>query len=96
VWPGRRAARRALTLPASEIAREELGRPLPNAALLAGLSALTGIVRLTSVLAAIDAKFPPGVAAANRKVAMRAHALVLEPCEQAKAEEKAGDERVAA
>ena len=36
----------ALTLPATEIAREHLGRPLPNAALLGAFAALTGRCRM--------------------------------------------------
>ena len=34
----------ASTVPATELAREHLGRPLPNAALLGGFAALTGLV----------------------------------------------------
>jgi pyruvate ferredoxin oxidoreductase gamma subunit len=67
-----------LTLPASEIAREELGRPLPNAALLAGVSALTRVVTLRSILTAINVKFPSPIAGANSRAAIRAHALAME------------------
>ena len=35
-----------LTVPATDLAREHLGRPLPNAALLGGFAALTGVVSL--------------------------------------------------
>src|SRR3954453_1693532 len=35
-----------LAVPASELAREHVGRPLPNAALLGGFAALCGIVSL--------------------------------------------------
>ena len=38
-----------VTVPASELAREHLGRPLPNAALLGAMSALTGLVDIASV-----------------------------------------------
>jgi len=48
---------RLLATPATEIAREHLGRPLPNAALLGGFAALTGRLRLASVLAAIGERF---------------------------------------
>lgn len=67
-----------LTLPASMIAGEELGRPLPNAALLAGVSALTRIVTLRSILTAINLKFSTPIAGANRRAAIRAHALAME------------------
>ncbi len=49
---------RLLTVPATEIARRCLGRPLPNAALLGGFAALTGLLRLDSVTAAIRERFP--------------------------------------
>ena len=48
---------RLLTVPASEIARRHLGRPLPNAALLGGFAALTRVLRLGSVTAAIGERF---------------------------------------
>jgi pyruvate ferredoxin oxidoreductase gamma subunit len=67
-----------LSLGAGQIAREELGRPMPNSALLAGLSALTRIVTLRSILAAIDLKFEEPTARANRRTAIRAHALAME------------------
>src|SRR4051794_25945191 len=35
---------RLLTVPATRIARERVGRPMPNAALLGGFAALTGVV----------------------------------------------------
>ena len=44
-------------MPATEIAREHLGRPIPNAALLGGFAALTGLISIESVAAAIREKF---------------------------------------
>jgi pyruvate ferredoxin oxidoreductase gamma subunit len=67
---------RLVTLPASELAREHLGRPLPNAALLGGFAALTGVVSLESVAAAIRDRFPHAVAEGNVAAAEAAHALV--------------------
>jgi pyruvate ferredoxin oxidoreductase gamma subunit len=49
---------RLLSVPATELARQHLGRPLPNAALLGGFAALTGTLRLDSVTAAIRERFP--------------------------------------
>jgi pyruvate ferredoxin oxidoreductase gamma subunit len=49
---------RVLTLPATEIAREYLGRPLPNAVLLGGFAALSGAVSIESVNRAIRERFP--------------------------------------
>ena len=56
---------RLLTVPATELAREHLGRPLPNAALLGGFAALTGLISLDSVAAAIREKFSGRVAEGN-------------------------------
>jgi len=47
----------ARAVDASAIAQRYLGRPLPNAALLGALAALTGAVGLDAVLAAIAARF---------------------------------------
>jgi pyruvate ferredoxin oxidoreductase gamma subunit len=48
---------RLMVVPATALAREHLGRPLPNAALLGGFAALTGRLRLDSVAAAIRERF---------------------------------------
>jgi pyruvate ferredoxin oxidoreductase gamma subunit len=69
---------RLLEVPATEIARECLGRPLPNAALIGGFAAFTGEVSLPSVLAAIRDRFPGPVGEANAAAAEQAHRLVLE------------------
>jgi len=44
-------------VPASEIAQEHVGRPLPNAALLGAFAALTKAIKLASVEAAIREAF---------------------------------------
>jgi pyruvate ferredoxin oxidoreductase gamma subunit len=49
---------RLLTVAATEIARQHLGRPMPNAALLGGFAAMSGALRLDSVVAAIRERFP--------------------------------------
>jgi pyruvate ferredoxin oxidoreductase gamma subunit len=49
---------RLLTVPATAMAREHLGRPLPNAALLGGFAGQTARLRIDSVLAAIRERFP--------------------------------------
>jgi pyruvate ferredoxin oxidoreductase gamma subunit len=48
---------RLATVPASEIARARLGRPIPNAALLGALAAQTGIVSLAALTRAIEDRF---------------------------------------
>jgi pyruvate ferredoxin oxidoreductase gamma subunit len=58
-------AERLLTVPASELARQHTGRPLANAALLAGFAALSGLLSLDSVLRAIGEKLPSRVVEGN-------------------------------
>jgi pyruvate ferredoxin oxidoreductase gamma subunit len=48
---------RALCVPASEMARERLGRPLPNTALIGAVVAVTGAVGRTALHAAIRTRF---------------------------------------
>ena len=67
---------RVLTVPATEIAREHVGRPLPNAALLGGFAALTGVVSLESVAAAIAEKFAGTVGERNIAAARRTYEAV--------------------
>jgi len=69
---------RCVTVPATEIAREHLGRPLPNAALLGAFAALTGQVSVDSVAAAIRERFSGPTAEGNVTAAEHAHARVLQ------------------
>lgn len=57
--------RRVLTVPATELAITHLGRPLPGAVLLGAFAALTGQVRVESVVAAVWQRFSGPVAAGN-------------------------------
>ena len=68
-------ATRLATLPATEIAIKHVRRPVPNVPLLAGFAAISGEIRLDSVVAAIRAKFPPNVAEPNVAAAAEAYAL---------------------
>ena len=72
-----RQAERNLILPASEIAMRLVGRPMPNAALLGGFAAATGLVAIKSVLSAIHERFPERIAAANIAAAQEAYDFVL-------------------
>ena len=56
---------RTLTVPATDLAREYLGRPLPNAVLLGGFAALTDLISIDSVEAAIRQKFPGPIGERN-------------------------------
>ncbi|HEU4979678.1 MAG TPA: 2-oxoacid:acceptor oxidoreductase family protein [Solirubrobacterales bacterium] len=69
---------RVVTLPATEIAREHVGRPLPNAVLLGGLAALTGVVSIESVEKAIHQKFTGSIAEKNARAARVAHDRVTD------------------
>ena len=66
---------RILTVPATELAREHLGRPLPNVPLLGAMAALTGVVSLQSVAAAIGERFVGRVREGNVAAARAAHDL---------------------
>jgi pyruvate ferredoxin oxidoreductase gamma subunit len=74
---------RLLTVPASELALKHVGRPLPNAALLGGLAAFTGLVHLQSVKDAIAQKFSGVIADANIAAAEAAHDWVIAEMKQA-------------
>ena len=69
-------AERVVAVPATDLAREHLGRPLPNAALLGGFAALTGQVGLDAVLNAIRARFPGPVGEGNAAAAQAAYDFV--------------------
>ena len=69
---------RLVTVPATELAREHLGRPLNNAALLGAFAALTRVLSIESVAAAIRDRFDGPVADAN-VAAARATFAVVEP-----------------
>jgi pyruvate ferredoxin oxidoreductase gamma subunit len=56
---------RIYTLPATELALTHVGRAVPNVPLLAGFAAVTGIVKLPSVIQAIRDKFPGPIAEKN-------------------------------
>jgi pyruvate ferredoxin oxidoreductase gamma subunit len=73
VSPGRR-----LTIPATDLAREHLGRPLPNAVLLGAFAAVTGVVAIDAVEKAIRHKFSGKAADGNVAAARAAFELVRE------------------
>jgi pyruvate ferredoxin oxidoreductase gamma subunit len=64
---------RLVTVPATELAREHVGRPLPNAALLGALAGVTGEVTIDSVLAAILDRFPGRIGERNAAAAQAAY-----------------------
>ncbi len=74
---------RIVTVPATELALKHVGRPVPNAALLGGFAAVSGVLRLESVEAAIREKFSGKVADGNIAAARAAHAAALARAEGA-------------
>lgn len=58
---------------ATGIAQRLIGRPLPNAALLGGFAAISGVLSLDAVLRAIRDRFEGRIAEANVAAATEAH-----------------------
>jgi len=73
---------RVLAVPATELAREYIGRPVPNAALLGAFSALTHALSIHSVTAAIRDRFSGRIAEGNVAAARAAFDLAVERGEQ--------------
>ncbi len=67
---------RIATLPATQIALDRIGRPVPNAVLLGAFAALTGQVSLGAVLGAIRERFGGELGQRNASAALAAFALV--------------------
>ena len=65
-----------VVVPATQLALAHIGRPVPNAALLGGLAALTGLVPIDAVLDAIRERFPAGLAQGNAAAARATYDLV--------------------
>jgi len=62
-------------LGATELAMHHIGRPVPNAALLGGFAAITGLLAFESVEKAIREKFPHAIAEANVAAARDAYEI---------------------
>ncbi|HWS12136.1 MAG TPA: 2-oxoacid:acceptor oxidoreductase family protein [Rhodocyclaceae bacterium] len=69
---------RLLTVPATEFALKHVGRPLPNAALLGGFAAISGMITIDSVTDAIRQKFSGKLADMNIAAARDAYNFVQE------------------
>jgi pyruvate ferredoxin oxidoreductase gamma subunit len=63
-------------LPATEIGLRHIGRPIPNVPLLGGFAALSGLIKLESVVLAINEKFSGKVAEGNIAAATEAYEQV--------------------
>ena len=62
-----------LTLPATKLGLDFVGRPIPNAALLGGFAALSGILKIESVVEAIMTKFSRTIGEKNVAAARAAY-----------------------
>jgi pyruvate ferredoxin oxidoreductase gamma subunit len=71
-----RPPERLCTLAATEIAVKHIGRPIPNVPLIAGFAALSGLIKLESVVKAIGEKFSGKVAEGNIAAASEAYSLI--------------------
>lgn len=69
-------------VPAGEIARRYVGKPLPNAALLGAFAALTGVVSIHAVSTAIRDRLPHAVAGKNIAAAHTAFAVVRQTLQE--------------
>lgn len=73
---------RLCTVPATELALKHVGRPVPNAALLGGFAAVSGMISLDSVAEAIRDKFSGKIADGNIGAATEAYHYVKKEMEE--------------
>jgi len=73
---------RLCTLAATELALKHVGRPVPNVPLLGGFAAVAGLIKLDSVIKAINDKFSGKVAAGNVAAATEAFDIVRREMEE--------------
>jgi len=78
-----RRPERFCTLPATELGRKHVGRPIPNVPLIAGFAALSGTIKLESVILAINEKFKGKIAEGNIAAAEEAYLLVEQMMKEA-------------
>jgi len=68
---------RLITVPATDLALKHVGRAVPNVPLLGAFAAVSGLIRIESVAAAIREKFSGKVAEGNVAAATEAYALIM-------------------
>lgn len=84
-WP----ADRLLTVPATEMARKHVGRPVPNGPLLGSFAAASGLIQLESVIKAIRGRFTGKIAEGNIAAATEAYNTARAAIDEAKRKEDA-------
>lgn len=67
---------RLCAVPATDLSLKHLGRPMPNVPLLGGFAAVSGAIKLESVIAAINDRFSGKVAEGNIAAATEAYEIV--------------------
>ena len=67
---------RLCSVPATDLSVKHLGRPMPNVPLLGGFAAISGRIKLESVVMAINDRFSGKVAQANIAAATEAYQIV--------------------
>jgi pyruvate ferredoxin oxidoreductase gamma subunit len=73
-----RKSERLCVLPATQLGIKHIGRPIPNVPLIAGFAALSGLIKLESVIKAINEKFSGKIAEGNILAATEAFNIVKE------------------
>lgn len=80
---------RLCTVPATELALKHVGRAVPNAGLLGGFAAVTGLISLESVASAIRDTFSGRIAEGNVAAATAAYDIVRQEMKEAAAHAQA-------
>jgi len=75
-------AERLCTVSATDIALKHVGRPVPNVPLFGGFAAVSGILKIESVIKAIEDKFSGKIAAGNIAAAKEAYEIVKAEMEE--------------
>lgn len=78
-------ADRLRNVSATDLALKHVGRPVPNVPLLGGFAAVSGVIRLESVIKAIHDRFSGKVADGNIAAATEAYRIVQQEMEAAHA-----------
>ena len=78
-------AERLRTVSATDLALRHVGRPVPNVPLLGGFAAVSGVIRLESVIKAIHDRFSGKLADGNIAAATEAYKIVRQEMEAAHA-----------
>lgn len=74
---GRLSPERCCTVPATQLALDRVGRPLPNAALLGAFAAMTNQVNIQFIESAIKQRFSGRIGETNAAAAVAAYDLVI-------------------